>query len=366
MTYSIPWAKPKFWGPELDYVSDALSSTWISGGKYVERLEREVATFCGISHALAVANGTVAIHLAYLAIGLRPGDEVVAPGFGYLAAANVALHLGAKPVFADVDPASWCVTADAIAKVLTPRTRAVVPIHTYGNACDMDPIMELCRDRGIIVIEDAAESFGTRYKGRQTGTIGDIGCYSFQATKTITTGEGGMVVTGHEELVDALQLYRSHGVRRTRYLHEVAGLNFRLTNMQAALGCAQLGCIGVIEKARQCMRERYYEHLAGIKGISLQEYTTDVEPVLWAIALKLDPAVFPQGRDLVIEQLSEMGIEARPGFYPPTAMPNLYGTPIEIPVCAEIGHHVISLPSYPALTSGDIQKVCTSLSSLRR
>src|SRR5262245_26917004 len=350
MADRIPWAKPEFWGCELEYLSDALASTWISGGKYVEQLEREVAAFCGTRHAFAVANGTMAIHLAYLAIGLRPGDEVVLPGFGYLAAANVALHVGAKPIFAEVDPSSWCISAEAIAEVLTPRTRGVVPIHTYGNACDMDPIMELCRRRGILVIEDAAESFGTRYKGRQTGTIGDIGCFSFQATKTITTGEGGMVVTSRDEFVDALQLYRSHGVRRIRYLHEVAGLNFRLTNLQAALGCAQLGHIDVIAKARHCMRERYCEYLGKIEGISMQEYANDVEPVIWAIAIKLDPFVFPQGRDTVIEELGEMGIEARPVFYPPNAMPQLYGGGIELPVCTEIGRQVISPPSYPSLS----------------
>src|SRR5262249_1506814 len=159
-----------------------------------------------VPHAFAVANGTVAIHLAYLAIGLRAGDEVILPGFGYLAAANVALHLGVKPVFAEVDPHTWRVTADSIERVITARTPAVVPIRTYGNSCDMEPILALCRPRGVVVIEDAAESFGTRYRGRQSGSMGDLGCFSFQATKTITTGEGGMVVTGRDDLVEALRL----------------------------------------------------------------------------------------------------------------------------------------------------------------
>jgi perosamine synthetase len=363
---SISWAKPVFWGREQAYVADALNSTWISGGSYVDRLEREIAAFCGLPHALAVANGTAAIHLSYLAIGLRAGDEIVVPGFGYLAAANVALHVGAKPVFAEVDPATWCVTAETIARVLTPRTSVVVPIHTYGNACDMDSIMALCGQRGVLVIEDAAESFGTRYKGRQSGTIGDLGCFSFQATKTITTGEGGMVITSRDEFLEPLRLYRSHGVLRTRYLHEVAGLNFRLTNMQAAMGCAQLEQIDAIIQARRRMHEHYCKRLENVDGVVMQRFSPEVEPVVWAVAVKLDSAAFPQGRDAVINQLADAGIESRPGFYPPNAMPDLYGNGIDIPVCTAIARQVMSLPSYPSLTGEEIEHVCAGLKALRR
>jgi perosamine synthetase len=362
----IPWAKPVFWGREQAYVADAMTSTWISGGSYVDRLEREIAAFCNVAHALTVANGTAAIHLTYLALGLRAGDEIVVPGFGYLAAANVALHVGAKPVFADVDSATWCVSAESIARVLTSRTRAVVPIHTYGNACDMDSIMALCGQREILVIEDAAESFGTRYKGRQSGTIGDLGCLSFQATKTITTGEGGMVITSHDEFLEPLRLYRSHGVLRTRYLHEVAGLNFRLTNMQAAMGCAQLEKISSITQARRRMHERYCECLENVDGVVAQKFAPGVEPVVWAVAVKLESAAFPQGRDAVIDQLAHADIESRPGFYPPSAMPSLYGDGIDIPVCTAIAPQVISLPSYPSLTGEEIEYVCASLKALRR
>jgi perosamine synthetase len=362
---SIPWAKPVFWGREQAYVADALTSTWISGGSYIDRLEREIAAFCNIPHALTVANGTAALHLCYLALGLRSGDEIVVPGFGYLAAANVALHVGARPVFAEVDPATWCVTAETIARVLTPRTRAVVPIHTYGNVCEMDSIVALCGPRGVLVIEDAAESFGTRYKGRQSGTIGDIGCLSFQATKTITTGEGGMVITRRDELVEPLRLYRSHGVLRRRYFHEVAGLNFRLTNMQAAIGCAQLEQIDAIIAARRCMHERYCSCLENLGGVVMQKFSASVEPVVWAIAVKLDPAAFPQGRDAVIDQLATAGIETRPGFYPPNAMPDLYGNGLDLPICTAIARQVISLPSYPSLTRDEVELVCASLKALR-
>lgn len=365
MKTTLPWAKPDLAGREREYVDDALTSTWVSGGPYVDRLEREVGDYCDMPHALAVANGTVAIHLAYLAIDLRPGDEVVIPGFAFLAAANVALHMGVRPVFAEVDPSTWCLTAEAVEKVLTPRTRAVVPVHTYGNACDMDPIVALCRSHKIWVIEDAAESFGTRYRGKMTGTIGDLGTLSFQATKTITTGEGGMVLTNHPDLVKTMQLYRSHGMLRTRYLHELPGLNFRLTNMQAAVGCAQFERLPAMVEGRRHMIDRYREGLANLPGVVLQHFEADVDPVVWAIGVKLDKAVYSQGRDAVISALGEMGIETRPGFYPPSAMPDLYGEQAALPICDETSKQVISLPSFPTLTEEEIERVCAALASLR-
>ncbi len=353
-----------FLGRERDYVADALDSTWISGGSYLDRLERDIAAFCDVPHAFAVANGTMAIHLAYLAIELKAGDEVVVPGFAFLAAANVALHMGAKPVFAEVDPSTWCLTAEAVERVLSPRTRAVVPVHTYGNACDMDPITALCRGRGIWLIEDAAESFATRYKGRQTGGLADIGCFSFQATKTITTGEGGMTLTSRDELVERLRLYRSHGMLRTRYWHEIAGLNFRLTNIQAALGCAQFERLDMIVEARRRMMASYRGRLDGEAGVELQLFSPDVDPVPWSIGVKLDRRAFSQGRDAVMEQMTLKGIETRPGFYAASTMPHLYG-PVCVPVCEDIGGQIVNLPSFPSITEDEIDRVCDALIALR-
>ena len=236
----IPWAKPKLWGNEQKYISDALESTWISGGPYVERFERIFAQYSSTPFALATSNGTTALHLAYLALGLGPGDEIIVPGFAFMAAANMALNIGAQPVFADVDADTWCVTAESIEKCITAKTKVIVPIHTYGNVCDMDSILEMGKIFGLPVIEDTAEAFSSRYKGKLAGTMGDLGTYSFQATKTITTGEGGMVTTQNQELNNNMILHRSHGMlRKTFYWHEVPGQNFRLTNLQAAMGVAQ-------------------------------------------------------------------------------------------------------------------------------
>lgn len=363
---AISWARPDYWGNEFEYVHRAMQSTWISGGEFVERFEREVGTWSGARHALAVNNGTSALQLAYAALGVGPGDEVIVPGFGFLAAANVALNMGAVPVFADVAPGTWCVTADAIAARVTARTRAVVPVHTYGNACDMDPIMELCRAHDVPVIEDAAEAFGTRYRGRFLGSIGDLGTLSFQATKTITTGEGGMVLTSRDELVEPMTLYRSHGMLRRRYRHEVAGYNFRLPNLLAALGCAQFERIEDIVAARRRMQAAYEERLSHVDGVTLQVFESDVEPVLWAVSARLGHAFFPQGRDAVIAYLQADGIETRNGFCSPIEMSRLYGSVTDIPVARDLSDWVISLPSYPTLSVSDIDRVCASLLSVRR
>jgi len=361
---SIPWEQPDFWGLEEQYLLEALHSTWISGGPFVERLERELATFSGSPFTLAASNGTTAIHLVYLGMGLQPGDEIVIPGFCYLAAANIALQMGIKPIFAEVDPEMFCVTAEAIEAVLTARTRLIVVVHTYGNVCDMDDIMSLAENRGVPVLEDAAESFASKYKGRQSGAIAQVGTYSFQATKTITTGEGGMVLTGDEGLARKMALYRSHGVLGRHFWHELPGHNFRLTNLQAALGCAQLERLDSIIRERKRVHQTYKTALKNGGGVRLQPFRPEVDPVLWAFAVELDPAAFPQGRNSVIEQLAAAGIETRNGFYAASQLPIYPGCP-SLPVCERLANNVISLPTFPSLTDQQINYICEQLVGLR-
>lgn len=361
---NIPWASPHYWGNEERYVLDALKSSWISGGAYVDRLEEDFARYCETSYAVTASNGTTALHMAYLALDIRPGDEIIVPGFGFMAAANIALHVGAKPVFAEVDPASWCMIAANIERCITPKTRAIVPIHTYGNVCDMTSIMDLAQSKNLQVIEDAAESIGSKYKGRMSGTIGHLGIYSFHATKTITTGEGGAVVTADAGLRDRMRLFRSHGMAARRYWHEVPGHNFRLPNMQAAIGCAQLEQIEAISRERDRVYCSYTKQLEGIQGVTLQYYADDVDPIVWAIALELDHNAFPQGRDKVIEQLQQLGIETRPGFYSASSMSHIYGE-LQLPICEHLSQQVISLPSSPTLTDEEIEYVCRMLKSCK-
>lgn len=361
----IPWARPVFWGDEQRRVTEALESTWISGGPFVDQLEQSFSALSGGARALAVSNGTTAIHLAYLAIGIQAGDEIVVPGFGFLAAANVALHMAARPVFCEVDPRTWCMRAEDVAPVLSARTRAIVVVHTYGNVCDMAPMLALAAERGIPVIEDAAEAFPSRYQGQLAGTLGTIGTFSFQATKTITTGEGGMVVTRDNALCERMMLYRSHGLRRKKhYWHEVPGLNCRLTNMQAALGCAQLEKLDRIVAERLRVYATYSSRLARIPGVTLQVFRPEVEPVVWAIAVQLDAEAFPQGRDAVLQQMLKGGIETRPGFYSPGQLEYFDCPPLA--TCDALAESVISLPSYPTLTEPEIERICAQLAKLGR
>ena len=363
--YVIPWAKPEFWGDEQRYVVDALSSQWISGGPFVDRLEAEFARLNGTTHAVATSNGTTALHLAYLAVGIQPGDEIIVPGFAFMAAANIALHLRAVPIFADVDPKSWLITGAEIERRLSPRTRAIVPVHTYGNVCAMDDIMALAAKREIPVIEDAAEAFASSYRGAFAGTLGALGTYSFHATKTITTGEGGMVVTRSDYLKERMHLYRSHGMSNVRYWHDVAGHNFRLTNIQAALGCAQLAHVDKISAARIRMLANYRRHLDNVDGLVTQHFGPDVEAVPWAVAVKLDPRAFPQGRDEVMREMQAAGIETRPGFYTPTTMKHLYRSE-QLPVSDDVSASVVVLPSFCSLSEQQIETICSRLKRMRR
>jgi perosamine synthetase len=361
----IPWASPVFWGNERAFVEEALASTWISGGPFVDRIEDEIARMCGKPRAVSASNGTTALHMIYLALGIGPGDEVIVPGFAFQAAANVAIHVGARPVFAEVDPHTWCMTAAAVERCITNRTKLIVAVHTYGNVCDTDEICALGEQRGIMVVEDAAESFASRDRGRLSGTIASIGCFSFQATKTITTGEGGLVITDNEDHYQRMRLYRNHGMDRLRYWHELAGHNFRLTNLQAALGCAQLEHLSTIVSERKRVQEHYVRRLTGIAGITMQHFHEHVDPVVWAVAVKLDPDAFRQGRDAVIDELLQKGIETRPGFYAASLMDHLYKDCPSLPVCEDLSRQIISLPTFPTLTSEQIDYVCDTLDGAR-
>jgi len=362
----IPWAKPDFWGNEQKYVAEALTSTWISGGPFLDRFERDFAQYCGMPYALTSSNGTTALHMAYLALGLKAGDEVILPGFAFMGAANMALYVGAKPIFADVDPQSWCLSAAEIEKNLTPRTKLIVPIHTYGNVCEMDTIMQLADSRGIAVVEDVAEAFACQYKNRLAGTYAPIGTFSFQATKTITTGEGGMVITNDESLYDRMTLFRSHGMRRKRfYWHDLAGHNFRLTNLQAAVGVAQMEKLEQIICERKRVHRLYHRLLSEIQGLNLQHFLPETDPVLWAIAVKLDSLAYPQGRDAVMQEMKQANIETRPGFIAPRFMEHIYTCP-ELPISEDLSKNVLSLPTYPTLRDEQIGFICDQLKKLKR
>lgn len=361
----IPWAKPCFWGEEEKFVANAVRSTWISGGPYVEKLEKDLARYHGVRFCITTSNGTSALQLALLALGVGPGDEVIVPGFAFMASAHMVIGAGAKPVYADIDPDTWCMDPACVERKISSRTRAIVAVHNYGNVCDMRALRRLADRRKLFLVEDVAEAMFSKYQGRLAGTFSDISCFSFQATKTMTTGEGGCVLTSNPKFFKLMRLIRDHGLsQRGRYWHDVLGYNFRLTNIQAALGCAQFKNRSKIITARHKVQALYRKYLKDEDGIRFQCFEPEVRPVVWCVAVEIDPKVFGASRDQVMKCLSASGIETRPGFYPPSAMP-LYQAS-DISVAERISARIISLPSFPTLTERQIQCVCGLLKQLRK
>jgi perosamine synthetase len=360
----IPWVDIPYDPKAGELVQEAIQSTWISDGPFVDQFEREFKRLINSPFGTTVSSGTTALHLAMLGLDIGPGDEVIIPGFTFVAPANMALMVGATPVYADIDPNTWLIDPESVKKKLTKRTKAVVAVHLYGNICNMDELSYIAERESLFLIEDVAESCLSRYRDRSAGTWGIAGCFSFQATKTISMGEGGFVATADEKLVEKMQLIKSHGMSgEERYRHHIIGHNFRLTNLLAAVGCAQLNQIEKIIKRRQNLYENYREQLNGISGIQLQQIQSDIEPVMWTLAIKVNPIFFP-GRDFIIQKMKEARIETRPGFYPFSEMP-LYDAP-KLKYSLEVGKNVICLPFYPHLKNSDVDRICHTLLSLKK
>src|SRR4051812_12071262 len=307
----IQIARPHLTHHEFRAVIDAFISSWISSkGPYVEKFEDDFSSFVGSGHGVAVSNGTVALHLALVALGIGQGDEVIVPDLTFAATINAVLYCGATPVIVDVDERIWCLSLAGIEQACTPRTRAIIPVHLYGRPAEIGPISAFAARHGIAVVEDCAEAHGARYAGRPVGKFGDISCFSFYANKIVTTGEGGMCLTDSEELADALRLLRDHGMSRERsYWHERVGFNYRLTNLQASLGHAQLARMHDTLKRNREIAEIYRVALQGIPGV---RFPPDMDglysPVVW-LASVLVPA---ERRAQLLEAAAQADIEMRP------------------------------------------------------
>ncbi len=359
----IPVYRPDLSGNERRYVLDCIESTWISSnGAYIGRFEAAFARATGAAHAYGVCNGTVALHLALHALGIRAGDEVIVPSFTYIASVNTIVQCGATPVFADSRDGDWLRDPADVAARITPRTRAIMPVHLYGAACDMDAIMALARSRGIAVLEDCAEAFTTTIHGRHVGTFGDAGTFSFFGNKTITTGEGGMVICNDEALARRMLQARGQGQSFTRrYWHEVMGFNYRMTNIVAAIGLAQIERLDAIVAAKRDVSARYRALLAGL-AVTFQRPGNGVDGPEWLVSLLL-----PEGtdRDRVMASMAHGGVETRPVFYPAHTMP-MYAKGERFPRAEAISARGMSLPSFPTLTDADLARVADSLAAALR
>jgi perosamine synthetase len=363
----FPVAEPLLDGNEEEYVLDCIRSGWISSqGHFVSRFERAVAEFHQVPHALAVSNGTAALHLALVSLGIGPGDEVIVPDLTFAATASAVIHSGAVPVFVDVEPETWMLDVAAARRAVTSRTRAVVPVHLYGHPCDMTALAELARERELIVVEDAAEALGARAGGRLTGTFGDAACFSFFGNKAVTTGEGGMLLFRDDEAFERATMLRDHGSDpHRRYWHLEAGFNYRLTNLQAAVGAAQMERIETILDRKRVLAARYDEQLADIPGIERPRSAAWAEPVCWLYTIRVtEEAVLM--RDELAERLLLNGIETRPVFHPLHAMPPFRqfagsGTFAVAVAAAATG---LSLPSAVTMTSTDVDVVAKGIRSI--
>jgi perosamine synthetase len=354
------------WLPESarTYVLDCVDSGWISSlGKYVPRFEEQLAAFCEAGHAVATSNGTVALHLALVVLGIGPGDEVLVPDLTFIATANAVRYTGATPVLVDVDPATWGIDPEDARRKLTPRTRAIIPVHLYGRPVDLDPLLELARRHGLDVVEDAAEAHGARYKGRRVGALGRIGAFSFYGNKIFTTGEGGAVVTNDPALAARAAFLRDHAMDpHRRYYHSEVGFNYRMTNIQAALGCSQLEHAEEILARRQGIARAYDEGLAGIRGLAFPAAMPWEESICWMYSVLVEPA-FGLDRDAVGVELRARGVDSRPFFVPLHEMPP-YLTDCPFPVTTRLSRRGINLPSGTALSPTEIATVCHALREL--
>lgn len=354
----IPIYQPTVGDLEKRYVNEALDSSWISSrGPFVDRFEHEFAAFAGAEHGIGTANGTVSLHLAFVALGIGPGDEVIVPTLTYVASVNAIAYTGATPVFVDSDPATWNLNPTGIAAAITPRTRAIEVVHLYGHPADLDPILEIARRHELAVIEDAAESHGARYKGKPVGALGTIGSFSFFGNKIITTGEGGMLVTNDAELASRARHYRGQGVSPTRtYWHDVLGFNYRMTNIAAALGCAQLERVESTLAAKRQIAAWYRERLEHSPHVTLQDPAPWADPVHWMNCILVPRA----RRNALIAYLAQRGIETRPFFYPAHTLP-MYASSQAYPVAERLGASGINLPSWPGLTESQVDRISASL-----
>lgn len=360
--FTYPWAKPYIDESDRMAVLQALDSGWISDGEYVRRFEGAFAHAIQAGHALTCASGTGALLLALLAVDVGPGDEVIVPGYGFAGAANMVLAVGAKPVFVDVGTDDWCLDPNQLELFITPQTKAVIVIHNYGAVAHIDKILSVANRYNLKVIEDCAEAVFSEYQGLYAGCFGDIGCFSFQAAKTVATGEGGMVVTHDEDLIEKLRLLRNHGMKPgRRYFHELAGHNQRMTNLQAALGWAQMQKKEFLCRRRRMITDFYRDYFRKNKGLLFQEIKPSENPVYWANVLLLDEhAECP--REEVMATLASAGIETRPGFVTFDEMPPYQAHPL--PVARMLSRRALCLPTYPQLEKHDLQVICREVKRL--
>jgi perosamine synthetase len=368
----IPVCEPSLHGNELKYVTEAVKTGWISSaGSFITQFEEKFAKYCGVKHGVSCSNGTTALHLAIEAMGIGKGDEIITPTFSMAASTNSIIYAGAKPIFIDSELDTWNMDVNKIEEKITPRTKAIMVVHTYGHPIDMDKVMEIAARNKLYVIEDAAEAHGAEYKGRKTGSLGHIACFSFYANKIITTGEGGMVVTNNEAWAERARKLRNHFFGEPRFLHQEMGYNYRLTNMQAAIGLAQLEKLDEYVEARRHNAYLYNYFLKNVEGITLPPEKEWCKNVYWMYGVLVDEEKFGMSMDQLCDKLKEKGIDTRTFFIGMHKQPAYnkdeehFPDKTECPIAEKLENDGFYLPSSSHLTVEQIEYITDSIKEVQ-
>jgi len=367
-TSFIPVCEPALLGNELEYVTEAIRTNWISSaGRYIPEFEEKFSDACEAEHGVACTSGTTALHLAVAVLGLGPGDEVILPTFTMIATPNCVRYTGATPVLVDSEETTWNFDLNQVEDAIGPKTKAIIPVHTYGHPVDMDALNEIADKHGVWVIEDAAEAHGARYKGRRVGGLADAACFSFYGNKIITTGEGGMITTNNAEIATLARNLRDHAFSTERHFwHRYVGFNYRMTNLQAAVGVAQTEKLDDYVAARQRNAALYSELLAEVDGITTPPEVGEVENVYWMYGIRVDAEVFGMSRNELREALAKRGIETRTFFIPIHYQPIYHeqfkgqSFPVAEAFCAD----GLYLPSASSLTPAQVRYVAAAVGEI--
>ncbi len=360
----IPVYEPVVATNQFKYVQECIRANWISSqGKYVKEFEKGFARFCNVRYGVAVTNGTAALHLALVSLGIKAGDEVIMPTFTMAATAFAVFYTGAKPVLVDADEETFNINPAKIENKITKKTKAIIAVHMYGHPCEMDSIIKIAKKYRLFLVEDAAEAHGAEYKGKKVGSFGDAGCFSFYANKIITTGEGGMIVTNNSILAKKARQLRNmaFGEGRNKFVHTDIGFNYRMTNIQAAIGLAQLEKIKKIIEMKRKNAEIYNNHLKNIPGLKIPVEKEWAKNVYWMYSISVDKIP----RDDLINKLAQKGIETRPFFTPMHLQPIFQKIGLfkneNYPICEKLSRRGLYLPSGSNLSKKKIIYICEIL-----
>lgn len=360
-------AGPSISAKEIAYVSDAVKNGWnFHFNDYVEKFEKKMASYVGVKYAMATSSGTGALHLSLLAMGIKEGDEIIIPEISAVASANVITYVGAKPVFVDIDKDSWCIDPKSFKKAITKKTRAVIPVDLYGHPYNADEINRIAKEHNLFILEDACPSLGATYKGRKTGSLGDIAAYSFQGAKVAVAGEGGMLVTNNGTLFEKASYIADLGRDRKKgaFWHTIIGYKYRLPNVAAALGLAQVERIEFLVERKRKIFNWYKERLGDIDGLAMNTEKKWAKNTYWMSSIVLKKK-FTLSRDKLMAKLKEHMIDTRPFFYPFSMLP-VYKQATDNKVAYQVGLNGINLPSGVTLTEEQVDYTCQKVKKFLR